>query len=71
MRRIVDIQVFNRWGSLVYERRDFLPNDYPGGWDGRIADGELAPQGVYVWVMDVLFRDGAREQRSGSVTLIR
>ena len=40
------IQIFNRWGTLVYETTDYNPQ-----WDGRInGNGKDASAGVYYWV---------------------
>ena len=38
------LQVFNRWGVLIYESYDIQK-----GWDGYFGNGNLALQGVYVW----------------------
>ena len=37
------LQIFNRWGVLIYES-----NDVYKGWDGYFGEGNLAIQGVYV-----------------------
>ncbi len=54
------IQIFNRWGSLIFSSENAAQ-----GWDGRIQ-GENAPPGVYLYVIDV---DG--EKSAGDVTLLR
>lgn len=64
------LRIFDRWGSLVFERTDFMPNDQLLGWDGEV-NGEDAPQGVYIYVTDVVFRDGRPGSFSGEVHLIR
>lgn len=67
--RVLLLQVFNRNGSMVFEKRNFLPNDPLIGWDGK-WHGQLAPAGVYVWAAQVVFLDGKRHRFSGSVTLL-
>ena len=62
-------QVFSRWGELLYEARDAPPGD-GAAWDGRFR-GQAMPQGVYVYVLELEFRDGARERRVGEVHLVR
>lgn len=59
------LQVFNRWGALVFESVD--PNK---GWDGRYKNAE-APQGGYVYVLQ--FQDNNREyhEQKGSFLLLR
>ena len=36
------LQVFNRWGVLIYESKDLYK-----GWDGYYGNGHRAMQGVY------------------------
>ncbi|MEL6986993.1 MAG: gliding motility-associated C-terminal domain-containing protein [Bacteroidota bacterium] len=66
---ILKIQIFDRWGGLMYEARDILLNDQAPGWDGRVGN-KLANIGVYVWVAEVAFLDG-NQILSGDLTLIR
>jgi gliding motility-associated-like protein len=63
-------RIFDRWGGLVFEARDFLPNEPRRGWDGRVG-GQPAGSGVYVWVLYGTWRDGLEFQRQGSVHLLR
>lgn len=63
-------QVFDRWGSLVFERKGIVPNDALSGWDGRIA-GQPAPVGTYVYRAQVRTIDGVLHTVAGSVVLIR
>jgi len=44
----VDLQVYNRWGHLVYESKGFVPS-----WDGRSFSGEVVPTGVYFYILTV------------------
>ncbi|RMF32004.1 MAG: PKD domain-containing protein, partial [Bacteroidetes bacterium] len=68
---IVEIfQVFDRWGGLVHEAKDFLPNDPKRGWDGRVGGRDAVP-GVYVWWARVRFRNGVEARLEGDVLLIR
>ncbi len=43
-----DIQVYDRWGSLMFAGRDLEYNAALSGWDGTRA-GRAANQGVYVY----------------------
>ncbi len=47
------LQIFNRWGVLIYES-----NDLYKGWDGYFGEGNLAAQGVYVWKVTGQYADG-------------
>jgi hypothetical protein len=68
---IESFQVFNRWGGLVYERKDFLPNlDDDLHWDGTI-NGELAPGDVYVYAASVVLISGETLVIHGDINLLR
>jgi hypothetical protein len=68
--RVDWLRVFDRWGQLVFQQEAFAPNDTSVGWDGNVK-GEAAAPAVFVWQAEVLFKDGASEKWSGSVTLVR
>jgi len=64
-------KIFNRWGDLMSEVQNLSPD--PGGvviWDGRF-NGTEVESGVYVYVIEVEFTDGARLLYKGDVTLLR
>jgi len=67
---INSMQIFDRWGNLVFESRDFLPGDTSFGWNGTFRGKEMAP-GVFVYKVDVTFDDGNSEIMDGTVTLVR
>lgn len=69
VQQIALLQVFSRNGNLVFEKRNFYPNDPLTGWNGK-WQGKQAPPGVYPWVAQVDFLDGTSKNLSGSVTLI-
>jgi PKD repeat protein len=60
-----NLQIFNRWGVLIYES-----NDLHKGWDGYSEDKNLAQQGVYVWKVTGRFADGEYYTRVGDVTFL-
>ena len=68
--RISAFRIFDRWGELVHERTNFLPNDPRGGWDGHL-DGRPLDPGVFVWQLELLLVDGRTASRHGEVTLLR
>ena len=57
--------VFNRWGQKVYESR--MPGE---GWDGTYQ-GNIAPEGTYVYTVRIFGTNGQEIEKSGSVTLLR
>jgi gliding motility-associated-like protein len=68
--RIIDFQIYDRWGAQVFGRKNILPNDRSQGWDGTYLGDEMMP-GVYVYYVEVEYADGATEVLEGDLTLIR
>ena len=62
----VHLQVFNRWGEMVFESKNL---DHP--WTGKMKNGKDAPLGNYVWKMDYTDIQGFRHSRKGQVMLVR
>jgi gliding motility-associated-like protein len=58
-------RIYNRWGQLVYES-----NDPDQGWNGKYK-GKDQPMDAYGYTLEAFMFDGARIQKSGSITLIR
>lgn len=51
------IEVYSKWGKLVWSSSQLDGDGRPvEGWDGNL-DGELLPQGAYVWRVQALFKD--------------
>ncbi len=59
------MKIYNRWGELLFES-----SDKTVGWDGYYK-GQLMPQGVYVFRLELTFENGRREAKVGDITLIR
>jgi gliding motility-associated-like protein len=70
IKQINTFRVFNRWGEMVFESRDFQPDSPNAGWDGRYKGERLSPD-VYVWSMELELRNGIKENYKGDVTLAR
>ncbi|PHN03978.1 T9SS type B sorting domain-containing protein [Flavilitoribacter nigricans] len=68
---IKSLQVFNRWGQMIYDREDLTPNETSESWDGHLRNGKIAPNGVYLYSMSLLMEDGVLRQRQGALTLMR
>lgn len=63
------LAIYNRWGSLVFENRNFAPNNETLGWDGSF-NGKLARQGVYIYMAEVEYLDGRKDVVKGDVTVL-
>ena len=58
--------IYNRWGQEIYST-----NRIDGrGWDGKF-NGVDQPQGVYVYTIEVTFKDNRAEKKQGNITLLR
>ncbi|MBB4078434.1 gliding motility-associated-like protein [Lewinella aquimaris] len=68
--RIARFSVYNRWGGLIFDAVDIPPNEPRAGWDGQV-DGQPAPIGSYLWVMEATFRNGSHSVEAGGLLVIR
>lgn len=69
--RIISFKIYDRWGNMVYNAENIDPvNEVDRFWGGNF-NGKPVEQGVYVYVIEVLFKDGFFETRAGDVTVIR
>lgn len=59
------LQIFNRWGQMIYETIDEL-----NPWDGKMNNGNPAPAGTYIWIVNYSDIDGKRHQQTGQVSLL-
>ena len=46
-----ELHVYNRWGNLVYEKKN-----YKNEWDGRYIDNSLLPDGSYFYIFKIKSR---------------
>jgi gliding motility-associated-like protein len=67
---IKSIRIFNRWGELMYERKDFKINDPTAGWNGTYKGAALTPD-VYVYVAEVQCGNNELYSMKGNVTLLK
>ncbi len=68
--QVRSMRIYDRWGELLFENQDFVPNEPQFGWSGRARGGEVNP-GVYVYVVEVEYFNGSSEIFSGDVTVLR
>jgi gliding motility-associated-like protein len=63
------MQVYNRLGELVFEKKDFKANNEQESWNGYYK-GSLADPGVYQYFIKATCADGTLFEYKGDVTLI-
>lgn len=64
------MNIYDRWGTLVFSATDFSPNNPLNGWDGKFEEEELNPA-VFVYYAHVVFKDGFKQMITGDVALIK
>ncbi len=67
---IKTLRIFNRWGEVVFEKRDFPPNSEQYGWDGTYK-GRKAQADVYVYQVEVICNNGETMRMDGNIALIQ
>ena len=64
------LQIFDRWGTMMFENKNFAPNDLSNGWDGQYR-GQYVDPAVFVWWAEVELVDGRKLLLKGDVTVVR
>lgn len=67
--KINQLLIFDRWGGMVFQKENFLPNLAANGWNGE-QNGEKAPQGIYTYWLEIEFSNGETRQIGGDVLLV-
>jgi gliding motility-associated-like protein len=68
--RIQAMRIFNRWGELIYEKKNFSANDQSAAWDGTYK-GKQADADTYVYMVDFICENAVILTYKGNITLIR
>jgi gliding motility-associated-like protein len=70
VRIIKSLRIYNRWGEIVFEKKNFYPNDNSSAWNGTYKGAEAATA-AYVYFAEMECEAGETFIRKGTVTLIR
>ncbi|RYD83676.1 MAG: T9SS type B sorting domain-containing protein [Sphingobacteriales bacterium] len=62
--RSYTMQIFNRWGQMVYETKNSR------GWDGKYR-GEVSPDGIYMYKIMIESFGGEKKFYDGTLMLLR
>ncbi|MEQ8703193.1 MAG: choice-of-anchor L domain-containing protein [Phaeodactylibacter sp.] len=68
--KVLTFRVFDRWGGLMFEARDFPPNSERLGWDGTFRGQPMDP-GVYTYMAILELTTGTRKTIGGHALLMR
>jgi gliding motility-associated-like protein len=66
---IKQMTIVDRYGRVLFFKKDMIPNDTSAGWNGR-SDGKPVNPGVYFYKCQLLFDDGRTEEFTGDVTVV-
>ncbi|MGB4970306.1 MAG: gliding motility-associated C-terminal domain-containing protein [Saprospiraceae bacterium] len=64
------MKIFDRWGNQLFESNHFPPNDPSYGWNG-ITNNQHAAPGVYVYFIELEWKNGEIQKLFGDLNLIR
>ncbi len=64
------LQIYDRWGNLIFENLDFVPNQASEGWNGMYND-HPCDQGVYVYFVKYSTLNQVERTIYGDITLLR
>ncbi|MEO7265921.1 MAG: PKD domain-containing protein, partial [Ferruginibacter sp.] len=67
---IRSLKIFNRWGEIVYQKNDFMPNDERSGWNGMYKGQKLNPD-VFIYTMEIMCDNSTVLTYKGNIALIK
>ncbi len=67
--QIITLEVYDRWGETVFQRKNFAPNDPNFGWDGSFNRKKMRPA-VFAYRAKLEMIDGRMVELSGDITLM-
>ena len=66
---VKEMDIYDRWGNLMFTARDVPTGDPSKGWDGKLNAKSVAT-GVYVYKIKLELIDGKIEDFKGDLTVI-
>ncbi len=69
VQEILQVAIYDRWGTLLFERQNVTPNQGSTLWDGTYQ-GQQVEQGVYLYHTNIMYLDGEKERITGTVTVV-
>lgn len=67
---IKSFRIFSRWGELVFEKKNFNPNDPRFAWDGKVRGVPATPD-VFVYTAEVVCDNGIVYTYKGNTTVLK
>ena len=67
---IISLEVYNRWGEILFEQTNIDPESDDLGWNGDYKGEPLNP-GIYIYRIVLAFENDSTLQFSGDIMLLR
>mgnify|MGYP000212260369 CR=1 FL=1 len=67
--KINSLQIYDRWGNLVFRQQNIEPNNPKYGWDGHFRGQPMNPA-VFVWWAEIELASGQVILMKGDLTLV-
>jgi gliding motility-associated-like protein len=67
---IKSFTIYNRWGQVVYQNENFVPNVRGKSWDGKFK-GQLVDSDVFVYICEAVCEKGQSFLFKGNITVIK
>jgi gliding motility-associated-like protein len=68
--KVTAFKIYNRYGTLVFENGNFLPNNKNSGWNG-IYKGKPAPIDSYIYTVEFICMNHEVVHVNGNILLLR
>jgi gliding motility-associated-like protein len=66
---VLRFTVYDRWGTVIYNRANFVLSSGESIWDGQL-NSQRAPAGLYLYLLDCQFPDGTQTTYRESIALL-
>jgi gliding motility-associated-like protein len=63
--------VFDRWGRIVFQKQNVPINEPSQGWDGNFNGQPVLTTAAYVYVLDVICKDGQEFSYKGTIMVVK
>ena len=67
--QVISFEVYDRWGNLVFNKKEYSISDTENAWDGTV-NGQSLGIANYIWRAELLFVDGDKQLFSGQVMIM-
>ena len=64
-------QIYNRWGQLIHEKKNFSLHSNNSWWAGKDFKGRNVGIGVYTYYISVVFKNTLQRDFKGNVTVVK